>query len=97
MKLIQNEMAAVGSEHPHNRKEAVEILVVVKNAKFKNNYIELVSLAQSSCFHHVGDRILDRNLSRSGEGERVTLVFFGEIDDQNVGSKPRKRYGHATV
>lgn len=59
MKLIQNEMAAVSSEHPHNRKETVEILVVVKNAQFKNNGVELVGSAQSSCFHDVGNRILD--------------------------------------
>lgn len=52
---------------------------------------------QSSCFHHVGDRIVDRNFRRSGEGKRVTLAFFGEIDDKNVGSKPRKRYSHAPI
>lgn len=36
MKLIQNEMAAVGGKHPHNRQEAVEIPMVVENAQFKN-------------------------------------------------------------
>lgn len=59
MKLIQNEMAAVSREHAHNRKEAVEILMVVENAQFENNRVELVGSAQSACVHHVRNRILD--------------------------------------